>query len=90
MKCVKCSETLNDCARCFTSDFCYECITGTYLNTQTRTCYNIWDTPVGYYADDATGIFLKCANTLEYCEECIDSFTCTKCMNLSILNKGKC
>ena len=90
MKCVECSEAINGCVKCFTNESCYECIPELYHDPSQMKCLTANEGPTGYFVNKDTLKFVKCLIALENCEECDNNETCTKCMDLSILDKGVC
>ena len=90
MKCVKCSETMNGCVKCYTNQSCYECNTELILDSLSMQCLTVDEAPSEYYGNKDTLKFLKCLTALENCEECDNNETCTKCMEFSNLDNGVC
>eukprot|EP00828_Plagiopyla_frontata_P007125 TRINITY_DN1328_c0_g1_i2.p1 TRINITY_DN1328_c0_g1~~TRINITY_DN1328_c0_g1_i2.p1 ORF type:complete len:1058 (-),score=233.78 TRINITY_DN1328_c0_g1_i2:23-3073(-) len=90
MKCQKCSDTLSYCLLCRTSEVCYLCEKNKYLHPLTNKCFDITETPSGYFANSETMMLQICISVLDNCNTCSSNTTCTSCLPSSSLFFGKC
>ena len=75
-----CNETINYCQECDKKDICQKCINDYYMIGDNRTiCRNDFDKNK-YYTEDNI-VYYPCDTNFEYCDECINKNTCTKCIN---------
>lgn len=78
-ECPRCHE---DCNKCENADACSECKNSKFLNP------DLWcetDCPTGYYKVGNGEIGNTCEKCPEHCRNCLDSQTCTECMDFKYL-----
>eukprot|EP00435_Cladocopium_sp_Y103_P027181 s1502_g6.t1 len=78
-ECPRCPE---DCNKCEDADACSECKNSKYLNP------DLWcetECPTGYYKVGNGEIGNTCEKCPEHCRNCVDSQTCTECMDFKYL-----
>ena len=74
-----CSEAIDNCIECDARDNCQRCENNYYLLSTSRDVCKRDIDKSKYYTDDDI-IYYPCNTFFDYCEECRDKNTCTKCM----------
>ena len=76
---IKCSNFMNNCDTCFSKNECLSCIEKYGLYKDKKTCINIKDQY--HYKNINDNLYYLCNTTMKFCEKCISSFNCNKCIN---------
>ena len=89
-----CLNAINNCDECDHKYICNKCIQNYYFLKENRTfCRNDLDLVSKYYTNDNGISYYPCNNSFEFCDQCINETTCTKCINsygFFINNYTKC
>ena len=73
-----CNESMNNCEECELRNVCTKCKENYYLlGNKKDDCRNDFDRKKYYTEDNLT--YYPCDTNFEFCDECTNKYTCTKC-----------
>ena len=84
----KCSYYMENCDICNQTNKCLSCMNGFGLYNDGTKC--VHDNDNLYYKNSTDGLYYLCNNSLDYCEQCSDESTCSKCNSDYVLINNLC